>query len=446
VLPVIRLFGARGTRRALAVRGSALEIVGFALSQVLRMGSNIILSRLLFPRAFGLSALVSIFNVGLTMLSDVGIGPSVIRSHRGDDLVFLNTAWTIQVVRGFLLYAIAIVAAWPLAVLYNEPQLFWLTIVGSSSVAISGLHSTSLYTLRRRLSVGTTLKIELGSQVAALVVTISWAYARPSVWSLVGGSIVSALVTMASSHAVDVGYKNGFAWDKGSRAEISSFGKWIFGSSAATFVSKQGDRLYLGRVLGAGELGVYSIGLFLSEATSMLVMRLTAGILFPLLGNVRGEGTQRLREVYYKARLGLDALALPALGALTMLGPWVVRLIYDQRYHEAGWILQVLSIRVAMSCLIIPCETCLVVYGQPRWGFFQNVVRMAWLVVALPIGWHLAQFQGIVWAALLSEVPIFFVLWPPSWRAGLLRLELELRGVLLYLLGLGAGWLLARIL
>lgn len=439
-------FGLGGKRalRRLAFMGSLYELVGYGLATALRLGGNMILTRLLFPRAFGLVALVNIFNQGLVMLSDVGIEPAVIQNPRGDEPAFFNTAWTIQVMRGFALFAIAIAVAWPLATLYHEPELVALTMVGSAAVAILGLHSTALYTLRRRLSVGRLTLIEVGAQATSLLIMIPWAYWSPSVWPLVGGALASASFKTVASHRLDVGYRNRLAWDAKSRAALTHFGKWIFGASAVAFVAAQGDRLLLGRFLGVAELGVYSIAVFMSEAVSTVITRITYGVLYPLFSRLRADGNANLRDVYYRSRLALDALALPALGALTMLAPWVVHLLYDHRYAAAGWILQALAPRVAMTCMLTPCETSLFAQGQSRWGFFRNIARLGWMLVTLPLGWHFGGLRGLVLAVALSEVPLFFVLWPPFYRAGMLRPLLELRGVGLYFAGLLPGWLLAR--
>src|SRR4051812_36532958 len=73
-----------------ALRGSLWTILGYGGSQVLRLAGNVILTRLLFPEAFGQMVLVNVFLQGLHMFSDVGIGPSLIQSKRGDDPDFLN--------------------------------------------------------------------------------------------------------------------------------------------------------------------------------------------------------------------------------------------------------------------------------------------------------------------------------------------------------------------
>jgi O-antigen/teichoic acid export membrane protein len=107
--------GGKGHRlenlKKLAVRGSIYELAGFGASQVVRLFSNLILSRLLFPEAFGLAALIAIFNTGLVMLSDVGIEQSVVQNDRGDEESFLNTAWVLHITRGGLLWVLSCLLA-----------------------------------------------------------------------------------------------------------------------------------------------------------------------------------------------------------------------------------------------------------------------------------------------------------------------------------------------
>jgi len=75
-----------------AIKGAAFVLAGYGLSQALRLGGNLILTRLLVPELFGIMALARAFITGLLFFSDIGLRPSIIRSPRGDDPVFLNTA------------------------------------------------------------------------------------------------------------------------------------------------------------------------------------------------------------------------------------------------------------------------------------------------------------------------------------------------------------------
>ena len=66
--------------RKSVLRGGSWVLVGYGLGQVLRIVSNFILANLLFPKDFGLMALVNVFLAGLQMFSDIGMGPCIVRS------------------------------------------------------------------------------------------------------------------------------------------------------------------------------------------------------------------------------------------------------------------------------------------------------------------------------------------------------------------------------
>jgi len=415
-------------------------MIGYGASQLIRFGSNLVLSRLLFPEAFGLAALVNILNQGLIMLSDVGLPTVIIQSERGDDPRFLNTAFTWQAARAGGLWVAACACALPMALFYKEPELKQLIPIGALSVLLLGFRSTAYYTMRRRLTLAPLMVIELASQAAAVSLMIPWAKIKPSVWALVAGTVVSALTAAVGSHMLRVGYRNRFEWDRESAQSMFHFGKWIAGSSMLTFASAQGDRLILGHYMGAATLGVYSIAVFLSGSLGEAITRITHGVFFPAYSRVRSEGNQRLQEVFYRTRLAVDGLVVPALGGLTALGPFVVHLLYDKRYVDAGWMLRVLAIRVAIACLASPAQFCLFALGQSRYGFFLNLARVVALVAGVPLGFHLAGINGLIWAVTLSEVPALIVVYVGFTRAGLLSVKHELRVPAFYAAGLGLGY------
>ena len=183
--------------RSLVARASLWSVGGMAASQLLRLASNLVLTRLLFPQAFGLLAIVTSFRVGLEMFSDVGVGPSIIREPRGEDPVFLNTAWTLQVIRGLVLWGGSILIAYPLALLYNEEQIVWIFPVTGVIVAIAGFRSTSWFVLSRRLELRKVELLQVCVQVVGATVMIVWALLHPTVWALVVGG--AALVTFRST-------------------------------------------------------------------------------------------------------------------------------------------------------------------------------------------------------------------------------------------------------
>jgi hypothetical protein len=191
--------------------------------------------------------------------------------------------------------------------------------------------------------------------------------------------------------------------------------------------------------VGAAIAAVYPM-LFLSEAVAMAVGKITHGVFYPVFSRVRHDGHERLRDVYYRTRIYTDAAAMTSTGCLVVLGDWIVQTLYDERYAMAGWMLQALCVRVAMNCILLPCETCLFSLGHTRYGFYQNIARSSWVLIGIPLAWHVWQLEGIIWITALSEVPVLLVLWPAFARVGMLRIGAELRGVAFFGMGAVLGY------
>src|SRR5690554_3241925 len=103
--------------------GSFWVAVGFGSQKALQLASNLILTRLLFPEAFGLMALVNVFIIGVSMFSEMGIRPALIHAKNTDNPHFLNTAWTLQIIRGSVLWGVLCALAYPASRFYSEPIL-----------------------------------------------------------------------------------------------------------------------------------------------------------------------------------------------------------------------------------------------------------------------------------------------------------------------------------
>jgi O-antigen/teichoic acid export membrane protein len=409
------------------------EVGGYGIQQLLRLLSNIVLARLLFPAAFGLTSTVAMLITGLTMLSDVGIQQFIIQSPRGNDQKYLDTAFTFQAIRGAILAVIMVAGAYPAALFFKEPALVPLVIIGASQLLFGGLKSTSIYTFRRRLTLGWVTLLETGQSLLAIAIMVPWAWLTRSVIPLVAGGSIASCAFALVSHGVPVGYRNRLRMDREAFLEIRKFGKWIFGSSMVSFVGAQADRVFLGKILGMTWLGVYSVALNLSDAIFSLVNRLVGGILFPFLSAAGRQPGVDIGKAYYKLRLRMDLFAMTGIGLLGGLGGWVVRALWDSRYQDAAWILRILCIKVALSITVNYGEACLFSLGFTRYGFLKNLSRLVSLFALVPLGWIYGEMTGFLWAMVIAEIPAVVFIWPKLRKLGILKLHRELLSVLFYI-------------
>lgn len=428
-----------------ARRASVWTAGGFAAEHVLRLVSNLILTRLLFPDAFGLMSLVWAFVNGLQMMSDTGIVQNILCSDR-EDAEFLCTAWTVQVLRGFLLWFACVAIAGPLADLYDAPLLASVLPVAGLTIVISALASMRLLVLNRELAVGRQTVLELASQVVALIGMVVWALLLPSVWVLVGGALINSAVSTLLTHVAVPGFRHRLRWEPSAIRELLAFGKWVFMTTAVAFFASQSDRLLLGRMISVGELGVYSVACVLSEAGVRFVSRLSQRVLLPAFGQIARRDRAALYRVYQSARRHVDLVVLPTAGLLMTSGGWVVPFLYDARYEAAGWMLQLLAARIGLGAMIPAAGVCLVAIGDLRWNFASNVARALWLFLGIPFGWYVAAMPGAVAAVALGDVVRIPFLWSGLRRYGLLQVRWEISRLWLVAAGAASGWLLVQAL
>jgi len=425
--------------RALVRRGSFWSIAGYGGSQALRFGGNLLLTRLLMPEAFGLMALVNALQQGLQLFSDVGIGPGIVQGRRGDDPVYLNTAWTMQILRGLGLACVAVAIAVPFANFYGNPQLAWVLTVSASTALISGFNSTRLFSMYRKVELARVSMIEIASQAGGLAVILVWASVDRSVWSLVAGGVAGSLLRLALSHTVLPGAPNRIAWDRGAFAQMLHFGRWIFFSTVLTFCVGQSDRLIFGKMVPLAMLGVYSVGAMIASLPAVALARMASGVFFPVYSRVQNSG-EDLRPVFARVRRPVLVLGGWMIAGLAGGGTAAVRFLYDHRYDQAGWILQVLALASWFIVLESTNNAALLARGESRWTAASSAAKLLGMLVLIPLGYALGGFPGAVAGLAASEVCKYAVSAYAVARAGLQAWPQELKLTGWVLATAGMGW------
>ena len=421
--------------KKLAIRGAVWTLIGYGLSQSLRLGANLILTRLLVPEMFGLMALVNVFILGLTLFSDIGIGPSIIQHKRGDDPDFLNTAWTVQIIRGLGLWFICLLIAWPIARFYDESQLLWLIPIVGLSTVINGFNSTALFTLKRKISLGKLTVFELGIQLIALSVMLVWAWFDRTIWALIVGNLVSEFLRMVISHRLVPETHNRFAWEQKAIADIFSFGRWIFASTSMTFLAAQADRLILGKLLSFQLLGVYNIAFIFADLPKMVMNRIGNQVIFPVISRQASLPRTSLRKKIKQKRKLILLAATPCLAILVGFGDVLIYGLYDERYQDAAWMLPILALGIWPNLLTITMSPSLLAIGKPLYEACGNFLKFCYMVIGLPIGFSLLGVTGAVIVVALNDFPFYGAVSYGLWREKLTVINQDIQATAL-LIGL----------
>jgi O-antigen/teichoic acid export membrane protein len=434
-------------------------VLASALSHLVRLGGNLILTRLLAPEMFGLMSIATMAGIIMVMLSDIGLRQAVIRSARGDDKTFLDTAWTIQVARGLLLWIGSVIAAVGLSVAthsglvpshsaYGDPILPWLIASTGAWAVINGLASTLSITSTRNFELRPVILLELLGQSFGLVIMVLLAWLTRSIWSLVFGAIASSALSAVLSHLWMRGTRNRFRWDRASVHELFSYGKWLALSSAVTVFATNGDRLLLAAYANATLLGLYSLALSLVGALDTIMGQVFDKVMLPAFSEVARNNPNGVPDAYFRLRWRIDPIILASSGFLFGGAHTLIGILYDSRYTDAGQMLQILSLGMIASRYTLVQQVYLAI-GQTNYFVPLNMVRLFATFTLIPLGYHFGGFFGSLIAISCRDVPSVVLTFFFNAKDRLNNLRLELTTLIFWPTGFaiakGAEWILAAL-
>jgi O-antigen/teichoic acid export membrane protein len=404
--------------RRRSLRAGAWVGGGHVVGQVMRLVGNLLLARLLMPEAFGLMAVVSTLMLALNLLSDIGSGTIIVQSPRGAEKEFLNTAWTLQVMRGVGIWAVAALAGlgilfgqsqhWFIAgTVYADPRLPALLVAATFAMVIDGFGTVNGKLAERNLEMHRISVMDIGARFVALAVMVVGAYLTGSIWSLVAGNLVSSVLRCVVGHQFLSGPRARFRLEPQAMNELLHKGKWVIVSSGLGFVAINGDRMLLGGLIDTTTLGLYSIALGLTGIASGAILAVLGRVLLPVFSEVVNKRRHQLGEVYRKFQQLAD-LCIGGISAFMFIASdLIIHTLYDSRYQAAGPIFAMLAIGAIGSRFLV-VEQIYMAIGRTALMPAATLPRVIVLLLGIPIGYQIAQLNGAMFAIVLSS----FVNWP----------------------------------
>ena len=431
-------------------------ILIFGLSQAVRLGSNLILTRLLEPQVFGVMAVVTVVIVGIAMFTDLGLWPFLVRHKTPEDPHLLNVVWTLHVIRCWIIFAIILLLMTILVIanhylpqyvhgIYADSRLPMLILVASTGAVIAGYKSLASPLMSLKFDLRKLELIDLVSQLIGTSVMLVWVWLHPTIWALLAAGLISSIVNTFSSYYF-FPFRHKLVWDKVIVNEVFHFSKWIVIASALTYLFSQGDKLFFAGKITAAELGVYSIAFMLVGTLTSVTQMLAEKIVFPAFATLVHGDRQVLKDKYYKVRLYLDSPIFLVAGLLIALGPVIVSFLYDTRYHEAGWMFQILIVSVIGHTLSLVSMECLLALSITYVRIWVMLVRTIGLFLGLPIFFSFYGLPGAIWAIAINVwLSLPLVYWTLA-KNSVFSFYKEIRMLPLVGLGYAVGKLIIAIL
>ena len=422
----------------------------FGLTAVLKLGSSLILTRLLSPEAYGIFGILISFLFMIELMSDVGTVGLVIRHPRGDETKFIHTIWTIRLIRCVLNFCLIFFGAPLIAQIFNAPVLtsafrvlsFWFLILGWESLSFT----LALRHQKARIS----NYADLASNAVMTVFVIAMATVVKNHFALIYGALLQRALLTIGSHFF---YRNvgiGIAFDREALKDQFKFARVVLPSSMLTIVLAQYDKVVLLKLFDLALLGVYGVaGNMIAPITGVITHNARV-VLYARCAVYFRNDPASARSRYYleNQHLLFVGVMLPALVA--GFSQLLVAILFDERYAQVSTILMILGLGAIVFAFQNASENLLMAAGRTSVVLQGNLIRLGSIVPATLLGYLLFGFYGFLWFNLAATLPLMLYFFWLQRKMGLFDLADESKrlgaAVLVFLLALAASHLLLALI
>jgi O-antigen/teichoic acid export membrane protein len=298
--------------------------------QVAKVLRTFVLARILSPTDFGVVTVAQLVISVVEYFSQTGFSFALVQL-RGNIRPYLDTAWTVAVVRSIGLACLAVVAAPAVGTAFALPEVVPMVRVMAVSVLLNGFVNVGMVHFERELAFQRRFWLHVSETFFDVAVGVTVGLLTRSGWALVWGVVAGSCARVIASYVLHP-YRPRLALDMARAKELYRFGRWVSAWRAVTFILKNIDYAVVGRVAGIPALGLYRVAQAASRAIVTEMASLSSQVSFPAYSMLQ-EQPGRLRRAYGKTLHANAFLACPlAVGAIVIaeslvriaLGPkWV---------------------------------------------------------------------------------------------------------------------------
>lgn len=289
---------------------------------------TVILANLLSPQDFGIMGIAIIAILLLERFTEAGFEAALVQKDE-DIEPYLNTAWTMQVLRGMVIAAVLFFGAPLIANFFGSSEATAVLQVVALAVVVNSVANIAIVYFQKDLRFDRFFLLQVSDKGTDIVVSIVAALILRNVWALVLGFIAGSVGKTIMSYVIHP-FRPRFRWVWHKVKELFNFGKWILWMNMLNYLTLELDDIIVGRVLGVDALGFYRMAFNFSQSMATEVTQVIGQVAFPTYSQLQGQ-MDKLRRAYFGSLHLASFIGFPlAIGTILIAPDLVYGLLGDQ--------------------------------------------------------------------------------------------------------------------
>ena len=367
--------------------------------QLLSLLRIFVLARLLAPAEIGLFTLAILAMTLIDTFSNTGVQQALIQK-KGEIEAYLDTAWTIQVLRGVLLAICLLIATPWFAQFFEQPRVEPLIQLISLAVFLNGFVNISVLQFQRKLEFHKEFVYQTIPALIDACVTLTAAVLTRNAFAIVYGLLAKSVVRIVMSY-VFCADKRKLQLKMYQVKELLLFGKWMFVFGIIVYFVNQLDRAVVGKVLGATQLGYYQMAFVIGTLAAVQINAVIGRVAFPLYSRLL-DGENGVRSAYLAVLDACSMLIFPITCAIVIFAHDIVTIILGTKWLPVVPVLQIIALKGLFWALAAATGGPMYfAFGRPDINVRINLVQ---LVILGSLIYPVADRYGIIGLSVLVVI------------------------------------------
>ncbi|MFH1312912.1 MAG: lipopolysaccharide biosynthesis protein [Candidatus Eisenbacteria bacterium] len=376
-----------------AIRGGFWIFALRITEQILALVRLVILARLLSPNDFALMGIALITIATIDTLTQTGFDVALIQRKEQTE-TYLDSAWTVGILRGLALFGLLQLLAPYAAGFFKSPEAeVLIRAIGIALLLRCFINIGTVY-FQKDLRFDKQFMYQFSGRFADFVVAVIAVLVLRNVWALVLAFLAGDAARLLVSYAIHP-YRPRLSLSITKARELFKFGKWIMGSSTVLFFLNEGDKAFVGRVIGATMLGFYQVAHRISNLPATEFANVIALVTVPAYSKLQ-DRMAKLREAYLRVLQLTAFFSIPLAGLVLVLAPDLTRIFLGEKWMPAAPVMQALAIWGSARAIISTTGSVFVAVGKPRLMTKYQFIQLCVLVVLI---YPMSQRWGMVGTA-----------------------------------------------
>jgi len=346
-----------------ALKGVFWTYFIYIVQRLLNLVVTMVLARILVPEQFGLVAYALLILSFIDAIRGFGVNDALVYTKTNIE-ESAESAFIINIVIGLVQFAFTYLLA-PLAVhLIDDPQIVQVLRVIALNFIFDSLGKTHNAMLQKDLLFKQSSIPEIVANAVKGATSIILAFTGFGVWSIVYGQLVGTLARSAAKW-IALGWIPKFRFYKAAARALWQYGMHVLAFMVLSIALEQADQMFIGTVLGAVQLGYYTIGVKIPELVIANFSLFISNSFFPYLTKFQDD-LEKVVEGFMMTTKYTGLVTIPAGIGMAAVGRELILVFYGDKWEPAVVLLQVLALLGTMGTLQWSVGDVLKAIGKPE--------------------------------------------------------------------------------